>query len=313
MSKNKLQVISQAPSAVVMVRPHQFQVNPQTAGDNTFQVNHSDLTVEQIQNRAYQEVTNAAELLKSHGILVHLFDDKSYETPDSVFPNNWFSTHADGTLVLYPMYSPNRRLERREDIIRFLKENYQIKKIVDYSHYENTQQFLEGTGSMVLEHQQRIAYAVESQRMHSSLLNEFCQQLDFQPQEFQAYDKSGIAVYHTNVILSIGSQFALLGTDFIESSQKQKLVASIEETGKEVIFLSYEQVENFAANALEVKGRDGNYLALSRTAFNALTEQQKTTITQYVKLLPLEVPTIEMAGGSVRCMLAGVHFSTIKN
>ncbi|TQV87943.1 citrulline utilization hydrolase CtlX [Aliikangiella coralliicola] len=298
----------QSPRAVVMVRPHHFRSNPETTSDNTFQVQQSELNQNETSIRALEEVTNAVSILRSHGVTVHLFEDIKKLTPDSVFPNNWFSTHADGSIGIYPMYFANRRKERKKEIIELLKSQYRVEKIIDYSHFENKNIFLEGTGSVVLDHINRIAYAVKSNRTSFEALTAFCSDFNYRPMFFEARDKSGTPIYHTNVFLSIAEKFALVGLDLIpDKAERQQVLNLLVSSGKEVIELSSNQIENFTANALELTSSQGKLLAISRTAFRALTQSQISTIEKYAKPVVIDIPTIESAGGSIRCMLAGIH------
>lgn len=298
----------QAPSAVVMIRPHHFSVNTETALDNHFQSqapfseNHKQL--------AHAEITDVAAQLQAQGVKVHLFEDTGTDTPDSVFPNNWFSTHAGGHIALYPMKASNRRPERRRDILEFLKQHYRVQDIIDYSGLEYDQIYLEGTGAMVLDHLERIAYAVESERTNPILLERFCTHFNFEPMVFQAVDESQAPIYHTNVLMCLGTDFALMGTDMIpDQRRRDEIINRLTETGRDVISLSSAQISQFAGNALELQGTDGRLLALSQTAFDALSADQKARIEKSAFLLPLSIPTIELAGGSIRCTLAGIHLS----
>lgn len=296
-----------SPNAVVMIRPHHFTPNPQTAADNAFQQSPK-LDANTVKENAYWEVTLAADTLRKHGVTVHLFEDEGHDTPDSVFPNNWFSTHATGQIGLYPMYCENRRKERNPNIIAFLTSHYRVSKTVDYSHYEHKNIVLEGTGSMVLDNQNKIAYAVKSKRMNETLFAQFCQDFHYQPLAFDASDEKGVPIYHTNVLMCLGTRFALIGLSLIDDVvTRNKVRNAIEETGKELIELSHEQIQHFAGNALELQTHKGRILAISQTAFNALTHPQISAITKHVKIVPLDVTTLEMAGGSIRCMLAGIH------
>lgn len=296
----------QAPAAVVMVRPHHFTVNTETAVDNSFQkvanpsVHHSGL--------AYDEMTRAVGMLQSHGVRVHLFEDDSTNTPDSVFPNNWFSTHAGGHIAIYPMKALNRRLERRQDVIEMLKAEYRVQDVIDYSGLEPDGLFLEGTGAMVLDHIDRVAYAVESDRTNPIALERFATHFNFEPMAFAAADKNGQPVYHTNVLMCVATEFAMIGLEMISNTARRKeIVSRLERSGRAIVDLSYDQITQFAGNAIELQGRDNRILALSQTAFDALTDTQKAVIEESARLVPLAIPTIEMAGGSVRCTIAGIH------
>ncbi|MCB4454134.1 citrulline utilization hydrolase CtlX [Leisingera sp. McT4-56] len=298
----------QAPSAVVMVRPHHFRSNPETQSDNAFQT-LANTSAETTAAQALAEFDGAVETLRGAGVTVHVFDDTTTETPDSVFPNNWFSTHAGGHVAVYPMYAENRRKERRWDVIELLKRDYRVQDVIDYSGLEQDGLSLEGTGAMVLDHIGRIAYTVKSNRADPVLLERFCTHFNFEPMVFEAKDDAGRDVYHTNVLMGIGTEYALICLDMIvDPARRAEVVARLEETGRQVIDLTPEQIAGFAGNALELTGRR-RLLALSATALQALRPDQIAIIEQSAELLPLTIPTIETAGGSVRCMLAGIHLS----
>ncbi|WP_264213602.1 citrulline utilization hydrolase CtlX [Leisingera thetidis] len=298
----------QAPSAVVMVRPHHFRPNPETKGDNAFQ-SLADASSAPTAAQALSEFDSAVETLRGAGVAVHVFDDTGTETPDSVFPNNWFSTHAGGHVAVYPMFAGNRRKERRWDVIEMLKRVYRVQDVIDYSGLEQDGLSLEGTGAMVLDHITRIAYAVKSNRADPVLLERFCTHFNFEPMVFEAKDDAGRDVYHTNVLMGIGTEFALICLDMIvDPNRRAEVAARLEETGRRVIDLTPEQIAGFAGNALELTGRK-RLLALSVKALQALRPDQIAVIEQSAEPLPLTIPTIETAGGSVRCMLAGIHLS----
>lgn len=301
----------QAPAAVVMIRPHRFHPNPETATDNAFQRSDDDHSVEITARKAFEEVTEAALKLESAGVRVHVFEDRGEkETPDSVFPNNWFSTHSGGHVALYPMYSPSRRRERRYDIIDMLKAEYRVQDIIDYSSLEYDNLFLEGTGAMVLDHIARIAYTAQSNRANAIALERFCTHFNFEPMAFATVDKNGNPIYHTNVMMCIATDFAMVGFDIIQDPHRRREIhARLEETGRDVISLSHEQIEEFAGNGIELSTPEGRILAISARAAASLDAPQKKIIEQTAKIIELHVPTIELAGGSVRCMLAGIHLS----
>lgn len=301
----------QAPSSVVMIRPHAFTPNPQTAADNSFQTAPSREAAQTIAAAAYREVTDVAATLEHHGVQVHLFEDLgARDTPDSVFPNNWFSTHAGGHVALYPMYSPNRRRERRTDVIDMLKANYRVQDVIDYSGLEADDLFLEGTGAMVLDHVARIAYASRSNRANAVALERFATHFNFEPMVFDAADATGHAVYHTNVLMCVATDFAMVGFDLIQNTARRaEIRARLAESGRDVIALRPEQIHAFAGNAIELSGGDGRVLAMSSRAMASLTAEQVKIVERSASIVPLSVPTIEMAGGSVRCMLAGIHLS----
>ncbi len=300
----------QAPTAVAMVRPHGFSPNLETAADNAFQSTDGRCP-DEIAAAATREFDEAVRRLERAGVKVHVFDQLAgQDTPDCVFPNNWFSTHAGGHIAIYPMFAPSRRRERRWDIIEALKSQYRVQDVIDYSGLEADGLALEGTGAMVLDHVGRVAYTARSNRADPVILERFCTNFNFEPMVFQAEDRSGSDIYHTNVMMTVATGFALMCLDMIvDSRRRTEVVRRLEESGRDVIALSHEQIAGFAGNALELKGRDGLVLALSARAEHSLTRDQKARIAQSAALLPVSIPTIEMAGGSVRCMLAGIHLS----
>jgi len=304
----------QAPKAVVMVRPWQFHSNPETASDNAFQKTNNE-SKKDIALQARAEFDEAVEVLKSHGVNVHVFDDfGEKETPDSVFPNNWFSTHGGGHIAIYPMYSKNRRRERRSDIIEMLKSEYRVQDVIDFSGLEWDELFLEGTGAMVLDHINRIAYTAKSNRSNEIILERFCSHFQYEPVAFDTQDINGNAIYHTNVMMNIGTKFAIVCLEMIvDLNRREEIKARIEESGRTVIDISYEQVDNFSGNALELTGTHNTLLAISKRAYEALSQIQIAQIQTHATIVPLSVPTIELAGGSVRCMLAGIHLNQRKN
>lgn len=301
----------QAPAAVVMVRPHRFTPNPETAADNAFQAPPAG-PPDETARRAHAEVSEAAARLQAAGVRVHLFeDDGRQHTPDSVFPNNWFSTHAGGHVALYPMYAASRRRERRADIVELLKREYRVQDVIDYSGLEQDGCFLEGTGAMVLDHVARVAYTACSNRADPVALERFCTHFNYEPMAFATQDAAGRPCYHTNVMLCVGTDFALGGFFLITNPGRRAAVQErLCEGGRVLIELDAAQIGNFAGNALELSGQGGaRLLALSERACASLTRAQKALIERSATLLPLAVPTIEQAGGSVRCMLAGIHLA----
>ncbi|WP_068084561.1 citrulline utilization hydrolase CtlX [Polycladidibacter stylochi] len=298
----------QAPAAIVMIRPHHFSVNEETACDNAFQrvANASAHLAQQ----AYQEITVAAQTLEKHGVRVHLFEDEGTKTPDSVFPNNWFSTHAGGHIAIYPMHAENRRKERRTDIIEMLKQQYRVQDVIDYSGLEPDGLFLEGTGAMVLDHIDRVAYAAESTRTDPIALERFCTHFNYEPMAFASVDERGTAIYHSNVMMCIATDFAMICLDSIVNPKRREEVAErLQASGRDVIALSHAQIANFAGNAIELQGSSNRLLALSSKALAALTADQKQILEKTTELVPLDISSIEMAGGSVRCTIAGIHLT----
>jgi len=301
---------AQAPAAVIMIRPHHFSPNQETAKDNAFQKTNDYLNTTEMAKSAFLETTNVAKKLTSFGIKTHIFEDESTKSPDSVFPNNWFSTHPGGHIAIYPMYPENRRLERRHDIIEMLKRNYRVQDVIDYSGLEPDGLFLEGTGAMVLDHIDRVAYAVRSNRTNPVVLERFCTHFNYEPMVFDAVDDNANPVYHTNVLMCIATDFVMICLDMVsDSARRLEIEERFKRSGRHIIALSKQQINNFAGNALELQGNKGRILALSSVALKALSPKQKAMIEQSTTILPLDIPTIELAGGSVRCMLAGVHLS----
>lgn len=301
----------QAPSAGVMIRPHHFTSNPETAADNAFQFVSTHLEPAVVAAQARAEFDQAVAQLTAEGVRIHVFDDFGHhETPDSVFPNNWFSTHQGGRVAIFPMYSPSRRRERRGDVIDMLKSTYRVQEVVDYSGLEYDNLFLEGTGAMVFDHLERLAYVSNSNRADPIILERFCTMFGYEPMAFATADTSGRPIYHTNVIMSIATEYALICLDVIANPQRRnEIAARLTNSGRTVIDISREQVNEFAGNALEMTGQQNRILALSERAAVALTHEQITIIEKSAKLLPLHIPTIELAGGSVRCMIAGIHLT----
>lgn len=304
--------VFQAPDRVVMVRPHRFSPNQLTSGDNAFQTPMPASSVEESASAAYREVTGLVEQLRAEGIGVDLFEDTGSSTPDSVFPNNWFTTHSDGRIALYPMYAQNRRAERREDIIAHLSSSYHVTEVIDLSEVEQDSAYLEGTGAMVLDHVGRTAYASFSNRLTPTLFFRWCRDFGYQPVLFHATDQSGVSVYHTNVLMSVGTNLALVGSEMISSAyERQAVLESLAGNGRSIVELSEEQIRCFAGNILELTGTHGQVLAMSTTALGSLSPQQRETIEAHCRILAAEVPTIENAGGSVRCMLAGNYLAPL--
>ena len=300
----------QAPEAVVMIRPHAFHSNPETAADNAFQ-RADDGAAGVIAARALAEFDGAVKTLRDQGVTVHVFeDDGSRDTPDSVFPNNWFSTHIGGHIAIYPMHTPNRRRERRADVIEMLKAKYRVQDVIDYSGLEADGIALEGTGAMVLDHVGRIAYTVKSNRADPVALERFCTHFGYEPMVFDAHDEAGREIYHTNVLMCIGTELAMVGlANVVNPARRAEIAQRLAEGGREVIDLSPAEIAGFAGNAIELSGDHGRFLALSRTAYDSLTPCNRDRIDALLPLVPLEVPTIELAGGSVRCMIAGIHLT----
>lgn len=298
-----------------MVRPHSFRKNEETATNNHYQRDIAQASPEEIIERAQEEFDGLVDQLKAAGVEVVVFDEaEPHETPDALFPNNWVSTHADGTVALYPMFAPNRRTERREDIPLVLEHQFgfDVRQIIDFTEFESHNKFLEGTGSIVLDRVNRKAYAALSDRTDARALEHFCDQLDFEPVTFQAFqtvDNQRLPIYHTNVMMSIGSGYAVVCLNCIDSDEERKqVVDAIAQDGLELIAITEEQVNQFAGNMLELTGDDGPVLVMSASAYQSLVPEQIEKLQQHTTLLHAPLPTIETCGGgSARCMIAGIH------
>ncbi|MEO6941929.1 MAG: arginine deiminase-related protein [Terrimesophilobacter sp.] len=299
----------QAPSAVIMVRPHHFDVNPITAADNVFQSAEPNGSGDRA-SAAFRETTALADALEAAGVRVHLFDDERADRPDSVFPNNWISTHLGGHVAVYPMFAPNRRLERRHDILELLKARYRVQDIIDYSGLELDGIYLEGTGAMVLDNDERVAYVARSNRADPIALERFCTNFGYEPMVFDAVDPSGTPIYHTNVLMCIATDFVLAGTAMMmPDARREEIIERLGAGGRTVIDLSFEQISEFAGNAMEHTGTEGRILAMSGRAEASLTSTQRAVIERSCRIVAVDVPTIELSGGSVRCMIAGIHLT----
>jgi hypothetical protein len=298
----------QTTNQLLMIRPVDFKFNQQTADNNKFQQDSDDTA---IQTKALQEFDAFVAKLSENDIdVLVIADTLQPETPDSIFPNNWISFHEDGTILLYPMFSENRRLERRDDILAEIKEKFVVDNIVDLSNYEDKNLFLEGTGSLVLDRQAKIAYACRSLRTNDDVVVDFCQQTGYRAILFNANDAAGFPIYHTNVMMCIASQFAVICLEtIIDPAERKTIKESLIFTGKEVIEISIEQMNHFAGNMLQVQNTSGEQLlVMSEQAYNSLSAAQLELLLKYNKILTSPIPTIEKhGGGSARCMLAEIH------
>lgn len=300
---------AQSTDSVLMIRPHRFYPNPETAADNAFQRDGGG-DFDALTIAAREEFDAAVATLRAAGISVHVFEDTAVpEKPDAVFPNNWISTHHDGRVALFPMYSALRRQERRSDIVDELGKLFQVTAVIDYSAFEDEGGFLEGTGSLVLDHQNRIAYASLSNRSDLKIIERFADDFGYEPVTFTSLGPDGSPIYHTNVMMCIGTAFAMVGLELIsDESERQKVRARLEKSGREIIELSADQIANFGGNAIELRNRRGEkLLVLSSRARRTFTDQQREKLAGYARLVPLDIATIELAGGSARCMIATIH------
>lgn len=303
---------AQTASHVLMIRPVQFAGNDQTATSNRFQQVDGLQQGDAIQQAARTEFDALANALEAAGVRVHVFDDTPHpHTPDSIFPNNWVSFHADGTVVLYPMLAHNRRLERRLDIIEALDlgHGFQVSRTIDLTHREAEGKFLEGTGSLVLDRPNRIAYACLSPRTDMDVLGEFAQRLDYEVVAFDAFDAGGAAIYHTNVLMSVGTRYAAVCAECIDAQRRDAVIGMLERSGRTIVDLSMTQMSSFACNMLELQTQSGDaVIAMSRTALASLRDDQRATLEACGRIISADIPVIErLGGGSVRCMIAEVH------
>lgn len=301
----------QTTDTVLMIEPIAFGYNAETAKNNYFQVEQTGLD---IQSKALAEFNTFVGNLRGRGInVITIKDTLDPHTPDSIFPNNWVSFHKDGKVVLYPMFASNRRVERRDDIIESIKDQgFEVTEIDDWSFSETQGHFLEGTGSMIFDHDQKIAYGSVSLRLDENLFREFCEKYGFTPVVFHSYQTVGterLPIYHTNVMMCVADKFVVICLDCIDDElEREKVIETIKSSGKEIIEISEEQMQQFAGNMLQVQNKDGEkFLVMSQTAYKSLTSEQVAAIEKYCEIIYSDLNTIEVnGGGSARCMLAEV-------
>lgn len=305
--------MSQITNHIMMIRPVAFRYNEQTATNNYYQRILGNLTFEDIQNKALLEFNNFVDKLRNSGVNVVVFSDTTDpETPDSIFPNNWISFHSNSTVCLYPMYAENRRQERRKDILDSLVDKYSflIESRKDFTDFESEDRFLEGTGSMVLDRQNKICYAALSIRTNKLIVLEFCNEFGYKPVLFTAnQDVAGkrMRIYHTNVMMCVADSFAIICLEAIDNQiEKECVIKMLTETGKEIIEITEDQKNRFAGNMLQIMG-DKSYLVMSTSAHRSLTDFQKKAIKKHCSILHSSLDTIEACGGgSARCMIAEI-------
>jgi hypothetical protein len=306
--------MKQTTNSILMIRPVAFRMNEQTVINNAFQKELKGLSPEAINTKAQQEFDTFVAKLRKVGVNVTVVDDTlDPSTPDSIFPNNWISFHESGDVVLYPMFAENRRRERREDILDVLEDDgFVIKEIMDYTQAEDDGIFLEGTGSLVLDRENGKAYCALSPRAEEEIMIEFCEDFEFTPVIFEAFQtvdgKRGL-IYHTNVMMTLGDTFAVICADSIDDKKERKMVLdSLRGDDKEVILITEEQLNSFAGNMLEVKGKkDERYLVMSEAAYKSLTKKQISQLEAHVEIIHSSLDTIEACGGgSARCMMAEI-------
>ncbi len=296
---------------LLMVRPANFARASETVADNSFQEPVTGESFTQIGHRALEEFDRFAALLERAGVSVHVIPDTPAPVkPDAVFPNNWFSTHEDGTLVTYPSFWPQRRLERRADVIEQLSDRFQLARHVDLAGWEEDDRFLESTGSLLLDRTARVAYACLSQRCTAEAVHAWCTLLDYQPVTFQGTDLRGAVIYHTNVMMAIGTTHVIVCLDAVrDADEKFKLTESLLLSGKRIIGLSLEQVDQFAGNALEARTPEGPVWIMSTAAFTSLSPEQRDALMEPegMRIVHSDLQTIERyGGGSARCMLGEI-------
>lgn len=293
---------------ILMIEPVNFGYNSETAVNNSFQKKSSDTGV---QENALKEFKNFVSLLLQNKVHVHVVKDSaSPVTPDSLFPNNWISFHDDGSVFLYPMFAQNRREERKQTVIDYIKNSFQVTAIHNLSSFEEEQIFLEGTGSMVLDRKNKIAYAALSPRTNVIVFNKFCSTTKFKPVTFTSRWTDGSPIYHTNVMMCVAETFVVICLESIsDQDEKDTLLENFKNTGKEVIEISYEQLGHFAGNMLQIKNMDGEMLlVMSTQAYQSLTEDQISRLLHFNRILHSPLDTIETSGGgSARCMMAEIY------
>ena len=299
----------QTTDTVLMIEPVAFGFNEQTAVNNYFQVQQEG----NVQDKALKEFNAFVEKLRAKDInVITIKDTLEPKTPDSIFPNNWVSFHADGKVVLYPMFAENRRLERRDDIINQIKEQFEVTEVIDYSGAEKDNLFLEGTGSMIFDHDNKLAYGSVSLRLDEGLFRKFCSDFGFQPVVFHSYQTAGeerLPIYHTNVMMCVADQFVVICLDCIDDeSERNNVIETIKNSGKELIEISEDQMQNFAGNMLQVQNQSGKrFLVMSQSAYKSLNRDQVSAIEKYCEIIYSDLEVIETnGGGSARCMLAEV-------
>lgn len=299
--------MNQAAHTVIMIQPVAFGYNPETAGSNAFQQDIKDKDVIALGKKEFTEVI---KVMKKAGVHVKIFEDtKHVDTPDAIFPNNWFFTLPDGKIVLCPMESPTRRKERRMDIISWLEEHYQVSEIIDITGNEVKERYLEGTGSIVFDHINKKAYACPSSRTNEKLFDELCERIGYKAVLFQSRDEKGNDIYHTNVLMSIGSDYAIVCLDAVHPADHEIVLENLAEDEIRVISIGYQQMKAMAGNVLELqtKGLE-NVLIMSKTSFDSLLPGQLDALSKKIEILTVDIPTIEVVGGGgIRCMIAGIH------
>lgn len=304
--------MKQVADTILMIRPASFGFNLETATSNAFQ-GSVPMSEHQVQVKAVEEFDAFIALLNSNNINVVVIEDTPYPIkPDAIFPNNWFATLQDGTVAVFPMQAANRRVEVRTDLVQTIKDNFTVTNVEDWTIYDTENTFLEGTGSMIIDHVNKIIYACLSPRTDKNLLQKFADAHSHSVVAFLATDEKGKEIYHTNVIMHLGTAYAVICLQCIQDeTERNYLVQSLTNTGHEIIDITLDQVHHYAGNMLQVQSNDGKlFTLLSQQAFDALTYLQKQQISARTHLLPVDINTIEtVGGGSVRCMMAEIFLA----
>jgi hypothetical protein len=302
----------QTTSHILMIRPANFAFNLETATNNTFQVRND---AKDVQQKALKEFDDFVSLLRKNSVDVLVVEDTPHpHTPDSIFPNNWVSFHKDGTLLLYPMFAPSRRAERKEHVLQKVYKRFRISNKIDLSHYEKSDLFLEGTGSMVLDRENKLAFACLSPRTSKKVLDDFCNKMNYEPITFTAIDSGGAPIYHTNVMMCVADQYVVICLDSINNAdERSRATKAIQRTRKEIININYQQLNAFAANMLQIENSEGEkLLVMSTQAYQSLTEKQVQKLNSYNRIIHAPLTAIETnGGGSARCMMAEIHLPVL--
>jgi len=300
----------QTTSHLMMVRPANFGFNPQTAESNAFQTNDTSLSQQEISKKAVEEFDGMVATLRGVGINVMVVEDTETPVkPDAIFPNNWVSFHDNGTVITYPMYTPNRQAEIREDVLTSIKDNFTASKRIRFERFSKKELFLEGTGSMILDRENRLVYACVSARTEANLLHNFAEWADYEPVLFLAIDRENLEIYHTNVMMSVAETFVVICLDSVkEEADRKELQAKFAATNKEIVDISYDQMLSFAGNMLQVRNEVGEtYMVMSQQAYDSLNQRQIDAIERHTNILACQIDTIEnYGGGSARCMMAEI-------
>lgn len=302
----------QTTSHILMIRPVSFAFNAETAANNAFQIKKDEADV---QSKALKEFDAFVSILRRNDVDVTVVEDTPEpNTPDSIFPNNWVSFHDNGVLLLYPMFAPNRREERKQHVLDTINEHFVVTDKIDLSYHEKNHQFLEGTGSMVLDRENKIAFACLSPRTDRKVLDEFCKKMNYESVAFHSVDENGKPIYHTNVMMCVADRYVVICLDSInDAEEKKNVIKVIQKTGKEIIEINYDQLNHFAGNMLQIENARGEkLLVMSTRAYQSLSQEQVQKLSSYNKIIHSSLSTIETnGGGSARCMMAEIHLPTL--